>query len=282
MREEFKVISRPIFASIFALGLALNFSTLTQAQTEDSEHAKHLKQDPGSHGKPAGPLDQLQKAIEKNSPKTTKKAPGTKPGTPAMPQEPMKPAMKMDSAPAVGMGGGGMMGMMSQMMGQMMPSMPSPQASSPPSSELPGFPGASHIYHIGATGFFVDHAAMVKFSTEQLSSLNGLKEKSLLAQSALDRKAQRAEEELWTLTASDRPDIKTIEGKVREIESLKGEKRISFIRFVGEAANLLTPEQRSILLGTSPPKSTGKGADQVKKPNNSVPKADSMNSMGDM
>lgn len=200
-------------------------------------------------------LAPLQKALEKNYPKS------------AMPKGPMKPAMNMPAdAGAGGMGGGGMkdsmMSMMSQMMGQMMPPMsPSQMNAAPsagPSSELPGFAGASHIYHIGATGFFVDHSDMANFTTEQLGALNRLKEKSLLFQSGLDRKVLGAEQELWKLTASEQPVIKSVEAKVKEIELLKGQKRISFIRDVGEAARVLTPSQRSILLGTAPAKNSQK------------------------
>lgn len=256
-------------ASKLALGCTLFFSIPSIAQT-DPDHSKHLQQDPESHQKSSGPLEPLQKALEKNSPKSTKRLQVSPAENSATPQDAMKPSENMTPG-AGGMSGGGMMGMMSQMMGQMMPQMSGSQMSAPAktqaSSELPGFAGASHIYHIGATGFFVDHASMVSFKTAQLTTLNRLKEKSLLAQSALDRKVLQAEEELWTLTASDQPSIKSIEAKVREIELLKGEKRISFIRHVGEAANVLTEEQRSILLGKAPSKS----------PENSMP-----SSMDDM
>lgn len=240
-------LSAFILASSMALGLA--------------------SQDPDTHQKSSGPLAPLQKALEKNSSNSAKQLEVSQADKSTMPQSSMKPSENMPSASAGGMGGGDMMGMMSQMMGMMMPQMSGAPMNAAPtaqmSSELPGFAGASHIYHIGAAGFFVNHASQVNFKTAQLTTLNRLKEKSLLAQSALDRKVLRAEEELWKLTASDQPSIKSIEVKVREIESLKSEKRISFIRHVGEAASVLTKEQRSILLGTAP--------------KNSVP-----SSMGDM
>jgi hypothetical protein len=116
---------------------------------------------------------------------------------------------------------------------------------------LPGFPGASHIYHIGATGFFLDHPDHIKLTTKQQTALNGLKEKSLLEKSSSQRKIDEAEQELWTLTASDKPDAAKIEAKVREIEKQRGDQRLAFIRAVGEAAKVLTDEQRQALLGTA-------------------------------
>ena len=52
------------------------------------------------------------------------------------------------------------------------------------------------------------------------------------------------------LTGSDQPDSMTLETKVRDIERLKGDQRIAFIRSVGEAARVLTDDQRAALLGT--------------------------------
>jgi hypothetical protein len=124
-------------------------------------------------------------------------------------------------------------------------------------SALPGFPGASHIYHVGATGFFLDHAEHIKLTAPQQTNLNRIKEKALLGKSTAQRKIDEAEQELWALTASDRPDAASIEAKVREIEKLRGGQRLGFIRSVGEAAKVLTDEQRRTLLG---------GADKGDKP----------------
>jgi hypothetical protein len=120
---------------------------------------------------------------------------------------------------------------------------------------LPGFPGASHIYHIGATGFFLDHPEHVHLTTEQQTALNGVKRKTLLEQATMQRQIDEVEQDLWTLTASDEPDAKKIDEKVREIEKLRGDRRIAFIRAVGEAANVLTAEQRQVLVGSSSPDS---------------------------
>jgi Spy/CpxP family protein refolding chaperone len=148
-----------------------------------------------------------------------------------------------------GTGGGGMeddeMGMMGMMGMGSMKGMGKVQKT----AALPGFPGASHVYHIGATGFFLDHPEHVTLTTKQQTALNGLKEKALLEKSTFQRKIEEAEQELWTLTASDQPDAAKIEAKVREVEKLRGDQRLAFIRAVGEAAKVLTDEQRKALLG---------------------------------
>jgi len=138
-----------------------------------------------------------------------------------------------------------MMGMMSGMQGM--------QGMKVPQSALPGFPGASHIYHIGATGFFLDHAEHIGLSAEQQVGLNKIKDQALALKAASDRQIEQAEQELATLTSSDQPDVKKIEAKVREIAKLGSDQRVAFIKAVGEAAKLLTDEQRKILTGFATP-----------------------------
>ena len=116
-------------------------------------------------------------------------------------------------------------------------------------SALPGFAGASHLYHVGTSGFFLDYADKIGLSVEQTTSLNGIKQRSLLDQSAAQRKVDEAEQALWVLTAADQPDAAAIEAKVREIEKLKSDARLVFVRAIGEAANVLNPEQRKMVLG---------------------------------
>lgn len=116
-------------------------------------------------------------------------------------------------------------------------------------SALPGFPGASHLYHVGSTGFFLDYAEKIGLSVEQKTALNGIKQRSLSEQSGTERKIAEAEQALWALTAAEQPDAAAIDGKVREIEKLKSDQRLAFIRAVGEAAKLLTAEQRKMVLG---------------------------------
>jgi hypothetical protein len=163
------------------------------------------------------------------------------------------------AAPAAGMSSGGGMGMgmdmikmeMAGMMG--MGAMPAAASGAMPQSALPGFPGASHLYHIGATDFFLDHPQHIALTTEQQAALNKAKEQALLAKSTADRAIQQAEQELWTFTASDQPDAAKVEGKIAEIGKLTADKRLGFIRAVGEASKLLTDEQRKILTGFAPP-----------------------------
>lgn len=157
----------------------------------------------------------------------------------------------------MGSGGGGGMGMdgMMKMMG--MGNMPMGGAGSPAAmampSALPGFPGASHIYHIGATGFFLDHPEHITITLEQQTALSQKKEQALLQQAQFQRRVEEAEQELWVLTAADQPDAAAIDTKVQQIAKLQGDQRIAFIRACGEAAKVLTDEQRKQLTGMLPP-----------------------------
>jgi len=159
------------------------------------------------------------------------------------------------SAGSIGMGkkGGGMMKQMGMMgrnpaakssMGRMssMGGMKMPSA-------LPGFPGASHLYHIGETGFFLDHPQHISLTNEQQLQLNKIKEGALLATATAQRNIDEAEQQLWMLTAEAQPDIKKIEAKSNEIGKLQAGNRIEFIRSVGKAAKVLTEDQRNTLAG---------------------------------
>jgi hypothetical protein len=147
----------------------------------------------------------------------------------------------------------GMMGMMGGMGGKGGSSMAMPSA-------LPGFPGASHLYHVGATGFFLDHPQHIALSREQQMMLNRVKEKAALDKASCSRNVQEAEQDLWTLTAADQPDNAQIEAKVAEIEKLKGDARLRFIGAIGGAAKILNDEQRKILTGFAPPVSAAPAA----------------------
>ncbi len=117
-------------------------------------------------------------------------------------------------------------------------------------SDLPDVPGAPRIYHVGATGFFLDYTGMITLTADQQAALSEIKEKSIGDTGAAQRRIDQAEQELWLLTGSDQPDAVALEAKVREIEGLKGDQRIAFIRSVGEAARVLSDDQRAALLGT--------------------------------
>ncbi len=167
-------------------------------------------------------------------------------------------AGSMPPAPAAGMSGGGGMAMdqmeMAGMMGMAAP-MGSGTAAAMPQSALPGFPGSSHLYHIGATDFFLDHPQHIALTTEQQAALNKAKEQATLAKSTADRALEQAEQELWTLTAADQPDATAIQAKIAAIGKLSGDKRLAFIRAVGDASKILTDEQRKSLTGFAPPAS---------------------------
>ena len=120
-------------------------------------------------------------------------------------------------------------------------------------SALPGVPGASHLYHIGSTGFFLDQP-QITLTSEQQASLNRLKERALLERTTADRTIEQTEQELWALTGADQPDATKVQAKLKDIEQLRTNQRMAFIRAVGEAANVLTAEQRNVVLGTGMPK----------------------------
>ena len=156
-----------------------------------------------------------------------------------MPPSAPSPAMSMDKMEMAAMMGMGPMG--------------APAPGAMPQSALPGFPGASHLYHIGATGFFLDHPQHIALMMEQQAVLTTAKEQADLARSTAERATEQAEQDLWSLTASDQPDAAKIEAKLAEISKLTGDKRIAFIRAVGEASKLLTDDQRKVLTGFAPP-----------------------------
>jgi Spy/CpxP family protein refolding chaperone len=76
-----------------------------------------------------------------------------------------------------------------------------------------------------------------------------MRQDSTLAKDTAKRKIDQAEQELWQLTSADQPDAGKIEAKIKEIEKLRGDERLAFIRSVGEAAKVLTDEQRKSLSG---------------------------------
>ena len=131
-----------------------------------------------------------------------------------------------------------------------MASRPGMAGMSGPSSAMPGQPGASHLLHMGSTGFFLNHSQHITLTADQRSRLNRLKEKAMLGQASEQRKIDQVEQELYTLTGADEPDNAGIQAKLGEIERLRAEQRMNFIRAVGEASNVLTHDQHQALMGT--------------------------------
>lgn len=188
------------------------------------------------------------------------------PAANAMDDMPMGPPGQMSpSPPPSGMpmpGGspsGGMgMGMCMECMGEMgsmggasVPGGMSGMGAVPPNA-LPGFPGASHLYHVGADGFFLNHPQHIQLSTEQRTRLGRIREKAVLDRATAQRKIEDAEQQLFVLTGSDQPDMRKIEAQARAIEELRVQRRLGYIRAVGEAAQVLTDPQRRAVLGTAP------------------------------
>jgi hypothetical protein len=257
-----------------ALGLAWPLAVAAQDKASDPATHKHGAKSADADKDLAAQVRDLQAKIAKLEAALKQGHKGTPSGTTDtsgmggkkmgmgmedMPDQMKKMMQMMGGMQGKGMGGMGMEDDDTDMMGMMgmgsmgrggmkgMKGMEKMQKA----AALPGFPGASHIYHIGATGFFLDHPDHIKLTTKQQATLNGLKEKALLEKSTSQRKIDEAEQELWTLTASDKPDAAKIEAKVREIEKQRGDQRLAFIRSVGEAAKVLTDEQRQALLGTA-------------------------------
>ena len=179
------------------------------------------------------------------------------PMTPPGQMSPSPPPSGMpmpDGSPSGGMGMGMCMECMGEMGGMGGASAPSgmPGMGAVPPNALPGFPGASHLYHVGADGFFLNHPQHIQLSTEQRTRLGRIREKALLDRATALRKIEEAEQQLFVLTGSDQPDMRKIEAQARAIEELRVQRRLGYIRAVGEAAQVLTDPQRRAVLGTAP------------------------------
>ena len=122
-----------------------------------------------------------------------------------------------------------------------------------PAQPTTGESGPAALMHIGAKGFFLDRPQTFTPRADQAKTLGEIKERSAMEMMAADKKLQENEQQLWKLTASERPDLAGIEAKVREVEMLRAEQRIAFIRSVSGAANLLTTEQKEHLLRSAGP-----------------------------
>lgn len=118
-----------------------------------------------------------------------------------------------------------------------------------PSSAMPGQPGASHLYHMGSTGFFLDHSQHITLSQDQKLNLNRLKERAMLDRASEQRRIDQAEQELYSLTGADQLDNSKVQAKIGEIEKIRAEQRMNFIRAVGQATNVLTHDQHQVLMG---------------------------------
>lgn len=123
---------------------------------------------------------------------------------------------------------------------------------SSPSSAMAGPAGVSHLRNKGSTGFFLNHPQHITLTADQNFGLTLLKEKARLDQALERRKIDRSEQELYNVTDADQFDNLKIPAKVTENGKLRGEQRVSFIRAVGEASNILTHDQHQAPMGTIP------------------------------
>ena len=73
----------------------------------------------------------------------------------------------------------------------------------------------------------------------------------MLDRASEQRRIDQAEQELYTLTGADQLDNSKVQAKVGEIEKIRSEQRMNFIRAVGQATNVLTHEQHQALMGMS-------------------------------
>ena len=187
-------------------------------------------------------------------------------GKAAMPAGGMGMGMMMDDEGEMGgmggAGGGGMtpmpaaamgmccMGEMGGMSGGGMQPKGGMTGMSGPSSAMPGQPGASHLYHVGSAGFFLNHGQHITLTADQKTKLNRLKERAMLDRASEQRKIDQGEQELYSLTGADQFDSSRVEAKIGEIERLRAGQRMNFIRAVGEGTNVLTHDQHLALMGT--------------------------------
>jgi Spy/CpxP family protein refolding chaperone len=172
-----------------------------------------------------------------------------------MSMPPEKGAMTGGSA-AMGMKNDqGEMGRMSPGENAAMSAVPPPAGGmatmSGPSSATQGHGGASHLYHIGSKGFFLNQSRHITLSPDQNLTLNLVKKNAMLNRASEQRSIDQAEQELYALTGTNQPDETRIEAKIVDIEKLRADQRMRFIRAVADASNVLTPEQRTALRGTT-------------------------------
>lgn len=188
---------------------------------------------------------------------------------PAMPMEDdpvMRGTMPSDSGAMPPMGPmKGRMGMEKPEMGRMRAGeknqvqMESAGASAQPAAAraLPGFSGTPRVYHMGATGLFLDHPEHITLTAKQQDALQAIKTKAARNQASYREQIEKAEDEVWALTGAERPDADALDRKIRAIEAMRREQRMDYVRFVGEAAKVLTEGQRRQLTGLADSKPSG-------------------------
>ena len=134
------------------------------------------------------------------------------------------------------------------------------------SASRPPKPAPSGLLHIGADGFFLNDASGLRLTPGQLSPLRAIQMRATAEMQEAEKKIAVLEQELWTLTGSAQPELGAIERKARELEKLRADQRIQFIRHVAEAARVLTPDQANQVLTATRKPSAESGAKPAEPP----------------
>jgi Spy/CpxP family protein refolding chaperone len=113
---------------------------------------------------------------------------------------------------------------------------------------VPGIPGASHLFHIGARGFFLNHAEHLDLSDEQKQQLNRIRERAVLERARHRAEIRSMELDVWQVTGLDKPNMSDIEAKIRSVEKARSDTRLNYLREIERAVNVLTEQQRTLLL----------------------------------
>ena len=142
-----------------------------------------------------------------------------------------------------------------------------------------------HLYHLGGVTFFLDRQELA-LTPEQRTKLSAIRETAVLVYATTQRQIDQSEQELWLLTAANRPDARRVEGKLNEIARLSTQQRMEYIRAIGQAVGVLSKAQQEMLAmapATSPPAppmATGSGAPPMGGPIGGVPAAAPMRDAG--
>lgn len=107
---------------------------------------------------------------------------------------------------------------------------------------------STRLYHVGSIDFFLDQAGKLNLTSKQTKELAEIKSSSLARTSDLQTKIVQTEQQLFALTGADAPNEKGIATKVKEIEKLRAEQRLEFIKSVGKAGKVLSADQRQAFL----------------------------------
>jgi len=115
---------------------------------------------------------------------------------------------------------------------------------------------APHLFHLGATSFFLDHDELA-LTAEQRSKLSGIRETAMLDYATKQRAIDHAEQELWSITSAEHPSASQVEAKLTEIARLATRQRMDHILAIGRAVAELTDAQHGLL---ATPAAAGLGA----------------------